>query len=163
MNRTAAALYLATTLVSSAAIGAPRDGTCSTGTLLDVQVNVEIIQGGTIERVQERVKKNGRKEYQSYSTNYSQKLTTYTVTARFDDMVYTAQSESVFGFGFKPVSFVVNDPIQGCLRDNTLALVRPDGKEYKARIVRAARDPQPDLTPKLPADVAPESRPSLRR
>ena len=45
-------------------------------------------------------------------------------------------------FGFKPTTFVVNDPIQACIRSNTLALARPDGKEYKAHVVRALRVPQ---------------------
>jgi hypothetical protein len=158
MNRMAAPIYLATMLLPVGAIGAPGNGVCGTGTLIDVQVHVEMIQAGTMEHGQERAKKNGKKEYDSYSTNYLRKQITYTVTARFDDMVYTAQSESIFGFGFKPTSFVVNDPIQGCVRDNTIALARPDGKEYKAHILHAARIPQPDLTARFPPDIVPESR-----
>ena len=100
MNRIAAPIYLATMLLSTAAVGAPGNGVCSTGTLIDVQEHVEMIQAGTMEHGRERVKKNGRKEYDSYSTNYLQKQITYTVTVGFGDMVYTAQSESTFGFGF---------------------------------------------------------------
>ena len=160
MTRMTAAIYLATMLLSTAAIAAPGNSACSAGTLIDVQARVEMIDAGTMEHGQENVKKNGKKEYNSYSTNYQQKLTTYTVAVRFNDIIYTAQSESVFGFGFKPTSFVVNDPIQGCIQGNTLALARPDGKSYKTHIVQIARIPQPELTARSTSDIVPESRSS---
>jgi len=144
MNRISVPLYLASMLLPIAALGAPEKGLCTTGTLLDVQMNTGIIQAGTSEHGQQRIKKNGRKEYDSYSTNYQRKQITYTVTVRLDDLVYTAESATIFGFGFKPTSFVVNDPIRACLQGNTLALSRPDGKEYKAHIIRAARLPATD-------------------
>jgi hypothetical protein len=139
MNRMTASLFLATALLPMAAIGAPASGVCSTGAFLDVQVSDTMIQIGTTEHAQQSVKKNGKKEYNSYSTTNLQKQTIYTVTVRLDDVVYTAQAESIFGFGFKPTLFIVNDSIKGCVRGNTLALARPDGKEYKTHIVRAAR------------------------
>ena len=139
MNRITVPIYLATMLFPLAMMGSPKNRQCGAGTLLDVQVNVETIHAGTSEHGQERVKKNGKKEYDGYSTAYMRKQTTYTVTVRIDDIIYTAQSEDIFGFGFKPTSFVVNDPIGACLRGNTLGLERPDGKEYRARIVRAVR------------------------
>lgn len=119
-------------------VGAAQTGACTNGRLIDVQVNTVVIDGGTAEHVEERSKKNGR-EYHSYSTPLNQQQTIYTVTVQFDDLIYTAQSQSVFGLGFKPTSFVVNDPIHGCVRGSTLALTRQDGKEFKARIVRAER------------------------
>ena len=155
MTRMAAPIYFATMLLPVMAIAAPKNGVCGIGTLIDVQAHVEVIQAGTIEHGRETVKKNGRKEYDSYSTSNLQKQTTYTVTIVLDDLTYTAQSEQIFGFGFKPTSLVVNDPIGVCVRGSTLALERPDGKEYRARILRVARVPRADDPAGLPTDKTP--------
>jgi hypothetical protein len=128
-------------LLPVVAIAAPKDGVCGVGTLIDVQANVEVIQAGTIEHGRETVKKNGRREYDSYSAPNMQKQTTY-----------TAQSELIFGFGFKPTSLVVNDPIGVCVRGSMLALERPDGKEYRARILRVARVPRADHPAGMPTN-----------
>jgi hypothetical protein len=152
MTRMAASIYFATMLLPVVAIAAPKDGLCGIGTLIDVQAHVEVIQAGTIEHGRETVKKNGRKEYDSYSTSNLQKQTTYTVTIVLDDLTYTAQSELIFGFGFKPTSLVVNDPIGVCVRGSTLALERPDGKEYRARILRVARVPRADRPAGMPTN-----------
>ncbi len=140
MNRLMKTFFLLATLIPMAALGATQTGTCITGRLVDVQVDTRLIDAGTAEHVEEKAKKSGR-EYHAYSTPLTQQQTIYTVTVRLDDIVYTALSQSIFGFGFKPTSFIVNDPIQGCVRGNTLALTRQDGKEFKARIVRAVREP----------------------
>jgi hypothetical protein len=154
MTRMAALIYLAAMLLSTKAIAAPGNGVCSTGTLIDVQVHVEVIEAGTMEHGQESVKKNGKKEYSSYSTSNLQKQTTYTVTVGLDDLIYTAESKEIFGFGFKPTSLVVNDPVRACVRGNTLALERPDGKEYRTHILRAVRVSRPDhSTARMPADM----------
>jgi hypothetical protein len=152
MTRMAAPIYFATMLLPVGAIAAPKNGVCGTGTLIDVQAHVEVIQTGTIEHGREIVKKNGRKEYDSYSTSSLQKQTTYTVTIVLDDLTYTAQSQQILSFGFKPTSLVVNDPIGACVRGSTLALERPDGKEYRAHIVRAARVPRADHPAGLPTE-----------
>ena len=144
MTRMAASIYFATILLPVAAIAAPKDGVCGVGTLMDVQGHVEVTQAGAIEHGRETVKKNGEREYDSYSAPNLQKQTTYTVTIVLDDLTYTAQSELIFGFGFKPTSLVVNDPIGVCVRGSSLALERPDGKEYRARIRRVARVPRAD-------------------
>ena len=81
-----------------------------------------------------------------------QKRTTYTVTIVLDDLTYTAQSELIFGFGFKPTSLVINDPIGVCVRGSTLALERPNGKEYRARILRVSRVPLADHPAGMPAN-----------
>ena len=152
MTRMAASIYFATMVLPVAAIAAPKDGVCGVGTLIDVQTNVEVIQGGTIEHGRETVKKNGRREYDSYSAPNMQKQTTYTVMIVVDDLTYTAQSELIFGFGFKPTSLVVNDPIGVCVRGSTLALERPDGKEYRVRILRVARVPRADHPAGMPTN-----------
>ena len=144
MTRMAASIYFATMLLPVVTVAAPNDGVCGIGTLTDVQARVEVIQAGVIEHSRETIKKNGRREYDSYSAPNMQKQTTYTVTIVVDDLTYTAQSELIFGFGFKPTSLVVNDPIGVCVRGSTLALERPDGKEYRARILRVARVPRAD-------------------
>jgi len=139
MKRLNKAIYLAAALIAASPMAIAQSGSCTTGRVLDVQVNTRLIDAGTVERGEEKAKKNGR-QYNGYSTPINQEQTIYTVTVRFGDMIYTAQSQSIFGFGFKPTSFVVNDPIQGCVRGNTLALARQDGKEFKARIVRSERE-----------------------
>jgi hypothetical protein len=151
MTRMAASIYFATMLLPVVAIAAPKDGVCGIGTLIDVQAHVEVIQAGTIEHGRETVK-NGRREYDSYSAPNLQKQTNYTVTIALDDLTYTAQSELIFGFGFKPTSLVVNDPIGVCVRGSTLALERPDGKEYRARILRVARVPRADHPAGMPTN-----------
>jgi hypothetical protein len=35
---------------------------------------------------------------------------------------------------------VINDPIDACVSNGTLRLRRPDGKDYKTKIVRVVRD-----------------------
>jgi hypothetical protein len=72
-----------------------------------------------------------------------------------DDLTYTAQSEHIFGFGFKPTSLVINDPIGACVRGSTLALERPDGKEYRAHILRVARVPRQNSPAGLSRDKTP--------
>jgi hypothetical protein len=136
-----AAIYLGTMLLPVVAIAAPNNGVCGIGTLIDVQAHVEVIPAGTIEHSRETVKQNGRREFDTFSTSNLQKQTTYTVTIVLDDLTYAAQSEQLLGFGFKPTSLVINDPVNACVRRGTLVLERPDGKEYKARIVRVARVP----------------------
>ncbi|MCU1233693.1 MAG: hypothetical protein JWP63_1660 [Candidatus Solibacter sp.] len=152
MTRITASIYFATMLLPVVAIAAPKDGVCGIGRLIDVQTHVEVIQAGTIEHGRETIKKNGRKEYDSYSTSNLQKQTIYTVTIVLDDLTYTAQSEQILGFGFKPTSLIVNDPIGACVRGSTLALDRPDGKEYRAHILRVARAPRADHPAELPTD-----------
>jgi hypothetical protein len=142
-------------LLPVVAIAAPKNQVCGIGTLIEVQAQVEVIQAGMIEHGRKTVKQNGRTEYDSYSTPNLQKQTTYTVTIVLDDLTYTAQSELILGIGFKPTSLVVNDPIGACVRGSTLALERPDGKEYNARIQRIARVPRADHPAGLPADKNP--------
>ena len=100
-------------------------------------------------------KEERQEEYESYSAPNLQKQTTYTVTIVLDDLTYIAQSELIFGFGFKPTSLVVNDPIGACVRGSTLALERPDHKEYRARILRVSRVLRADHPAGLPTDKTP--------
>src|SRR5437764_15436930 len=86
MTRMAASIYFATMLLPVVAIAAPKDGVCGIGTLIDVQAHVEVIQAATIQQGRETVKKNGRREYDSYSAPNLQKQTTYTVTIVVDDL-----------------------------------------------------------------------------
>jgi hypothetical protein len=151
MSKMAAFIYFATMLLPVAAIAAPKDGICGIGTLIDVQAHVEVIQAAAIEHGRETVKKDGGREYYSYSAPNLQKQTTYTVTVVLDDLTYTAQSEMILGFGFKPTSLVVNDPIGVCVRGGKIALERKDGKEYRARILRVARVPRADRPASMPA------------
>jgi len=128
-----AQIFLTAMILPLAAFAASNTAICGSGTLIDVQVDTQIIQRGWTEHSEEKVKKNGKTEYRSHSTPNTAEKTTYTVTVQLDDVLYTAQSEGmIFGLGFKPTEFVINDPVQGCVRGKTLALARPDGKEYHA-------------------------------
>ena len=139
MNKLIRIFSLAAVMGSLSAAGLAQTASCNGGKLLDVQISKRVIDAGTTERVEERSKKNG-KDYHGYSMPVTQEQTIYTVTVQLSDLLYTAQSQSVFGWGFKPTAFIVNDPIHGCIQGNTLVLTRPDGKEYKAHIVRIERE-----------------------
>jgi len=54
-------------------------------------------------------------------------------------MTYTARSSGNF-WNFDPTRLVINDPIGACVDRNQLILRRPDGKDYRARIVRTVRN-----------------------
>jgi len=92
------------------------------------------------------------------STSYGHKQIIYTVTVQLGDMVYTTQSENVLGLGFKPTAYVVNDPAGACVRGDRLVLEHPDGKEYKARIVRRERTKSAEPEPVRAVEQAAFSR-----
>jgi hypothetical protein len=129
----------ATLLILSPWIRAEGNRTCRTGKLVNVQESKTLVPTGTTQHVEEKDKKKGKKEYNSYSTSGVDERTTYTVSVALDDMTYTGQS-NYLGFGFRPTSFVVNDPVQACVDGKKLILIRPDGKEYRSNIVQAVRN-----------------------
>jgi hypothetical protein len=63
------------------------------------------------------------------------------VSVELEDMRYTARSSGDF-WNFDPTRLVINDPIGVCVEKNQIILRRPDGKDYKATIVRAVRSPR---------------------
>jgi hypothetical protein len=139
----AQSIALAITLIAlSTSIRAASDRTCRTAKFVNVQESKTLVPSATTQHVEEKDKKNGKKEYNSYSTPGVEERTTYTVSVALDDMIYTGQS-NYMGFGFRPTSFVVNDPVQACIDGKKLVIMRPDGKEYRSNIVQAVRNTQP--------------------
>ena len=140
-------ISLWTVLLLSTGLVSAENRACHTGILLDVQVSRENVHlGGQTTTIEEHTKKNGDKEYSGYTSSNDTTTTIYTVTVKSGGMIYTARS-GAWLFGFKPTSFVVNDPVEVCIESKKLILMRPDGKEYKSTIVRAEREttsPLPD-------------------
>jgi hypothetical protein len=58
-------------------------------------------------------------------------------------VIYTGESSGNEFWQFDPSRLVINDPIDACVSDGRLRLRRPDGKEYKTKIVRVVRDVRP--------------------
>lgn len=141
MNRSSIVIS-AFVVLSSSAFCANSVRNCRTAKLLDVQQSKSMVPTNSTQHVEEKDKKNGKKEYNSYSTPDTEERTTYTVTVAFDDMTYTGQSNYI-GFGFKPTVLVVNDPVQACVDGKKLVIIRPDGKDYKSNIIQAVRNSQP--------------------
>jgi hypothetical protein len=135
-------IALAVTLIAfSPSVRSESSRTCGKGKLVNVQESKTLVPTGTTQHVEEKDKKDGKKEYNSYSTSGVDERTTYTVSVALDDMTYTGQS-NYLGFGFRPTAFVVNDPVQACIDGKKLILIRPDGKEYRSNIVQAVRTAQ---------------------
>jgi len=120
--------------------GAETPSTCGTGTLRDVDVVIETVPAETHTHVVTRTNKRGEKEIYADTSSGERHEKTYTVTVALEDMSYTAQSSGDF-WNFDPTRLVINDPIGVCVDRNHVILRRPDGKNYKAKIVRAVRNP----------------------
>jgi hypothetical protein len=118
---------------------------CRDGKLLDVQQSKVMVPTTSTEHVEKKNKKNGKTEYDTFSTPGMEERTTFTVTVALGDMTYTGESNYI-GFGFKPTVFVVNDPVRACVDSKKLVLIRPDGKDYKSNIIQAFRYSQPAVT-----------------
>lgn len=69
------------------------------------------------------------------------------MTVRLNDLVYTGQSSGNEFWNFDPTRLVINDPIAVCVSRNTLRLRRPDGKDYKTKIVRVVRNVTSEVNP----------------
>lgn len=108
---------------------------CQTGTLLDVQENTELLPAAQIG--QARQNKNG-KDWTTIATPPARKLTTYVVKVVLDGIIYTARSSGEFG-AYKPSRMIVNSEVEACVDPNRLLITRPDGKQYKPRIIRRER------------------------
>lgn len=120
------------------------DSVCGTGTLLDVGSATRFRQGQEATTSSVRVRDHGRERtYQSVTSPSEQKVTEYSITARLDGIVYTAESRDFF-WRTKPTSFIVGDPIRVCVSNGKISLTGSDGKTYKASVVRAARE---EITP----------------
>lgn len=86
-----------------------------------------------------RLRKPGEREAQVCTTPGERLRKTYRVTVLLNDLVYTRESPGDEFWHFNPTRFVLNDPIEACVREDRLMLKRPDGKEYRSNIVRVVR------------------------
>jgi len=115
---------------------------CHRATLLDVDSRAELVPTVSTQHV-EKKDKHGKTTFDGYSTPSEEKHTIYTVRVALDGMIYTAESTPRFGiFSYKPTDLVVGDPIEACVDGNSIALTRRNGKQFKAKIVRTARETQ---------------------
>ncbi|MBM3774754.1 MAG: PEGA domain-containing protein [Acidobacteria bacterium] len=142
MKRNPIILFSLATLVGAGGLKAETTVACQTATVLDVQAREEFEPVSVSTHGTQREKANGKKEVHVYSSPSQKKTTKYAITVRLSDIVYTAESRGDLFWQFKPTVFVVNDAVEACVKKDTLILKRQDGKEYKAKIVRAERDPQ---------------------
>jgi hypothetical protein len=116
---------------------------CGTAILTDVEVVVARVPQSTITSVHTRPKdgrKPGERSVDAYTTPSERETKSYLVTVRMNDRVYVGRSSGDWFWEFDPTRLVINDPIDACVSRDTLRLRRPDGKDYKTKIVRVVRD-----------------------
>ena len=131
-----------TCVLGAGGVAAQQPAACSTGKLVGLDTRIQTIAGMNTAHYEERAKKNGKRTIDEYIYNGEQTQEIYVLTVAIGDMIYTAESSKNLFFGYNPTDMVVNDPIDVCVEKNKLVLTRPDGKPYKARIVRSERDPE---------------------
>jgi hypothetical protein len=129
----------ATMLLWPPSAGAEVPYTCGMGTLRDVDTVIETFPAEKHTRVVTKTNRRGERETHVDTSSGERHEKTYTVTVQLEDMIYAAQSSGNF-WNFDPTRLVINDPIGLCVDKNQIILRRPDGKDYKARIVRAVRN-----------------------
>ncbi len=116
---------------------------CGTATLMNVEIVAERIPQSTITSVRRPPadgKRAGERRVDAYTTPSERQTRTYRVTVRLGDMVYTGQSSGDWFWEFDPTRLVINDAIHVCVAADRLRLRRPDGKDYKVKIVRVVRE-----------------------
>jgi hypothetical protein len=129
--------------VVSSSPTAAQSSVCGTAMLMDVEVGTARVPQTTITSVHKKPtngKKPGEREVDVYTTPAERQTKTYFVTVRLNDLVYTGQSSGNEFWNFDPTRLVINDPIDACASKGTLRLRRPDGRDYKTKIVRVVRD-----------------------
>jgi hypothetical protein len=119
---------------------AAQSNACGTGVLRDVEVVIGRVPQSTITSVRTKNNKPGKRDVNVMTTPSERQTTTYLVTVRLNDLTYTAQSSSNGFWSYDPTRLVINDPIHVCVSKGSLRLRRPDGKDYKTKIVRIVRD-----------------------
>ena len=136
-----AAVFALAALAASPAV-AQTEG-CATAILTDVEVVVARVPQSTITSVHTRPKngkKPGERSVDAYTTPSERDTKTYLVTVRINDRIYVGRSSGDWFWEFDPTGLVINDPIDACVSRDALRLRRPDGKDYKTKIVRVVRD-----------------------
>ena len=137
-------LVLGLALVAAAVANASaKEPNWQTGRLVGLDTRTtavsEEIRNGHYE---ERQAKNGKTVIAGNSYAVNQAKVTYVLTVRIGDTTYTAEHLKNLFFGYNPTDMVVNDPVTVSVQKNKLVLIRPDGKQYKATIVRIEHNVQ---------------------
>ena len=149
--RTATAGFLAMTTLTVAALSVPstvsaQSAACGVATVTDVTLATTWVPQGTMTTIHKR-RDGGRRagggDVDAYTTPAERQTRSYEVTVRLNDMTYTSVSSADWFWDFAPTSLAIDDPIAACVSNNTLRLRRPDGKDYKSKIVRVVRDNVP--------------------
>jgi hypothetical protein len=126
--------------VFSASPASAQSATCGTAALLDVEVVTARIPQSTITSVRKKSDKPGERDVNVFTTPSERQTKNYLVTVRLNDLVYIGQSSGNEFWSFDPTRLVINDPIHACVSKGTLRLRKPDGKDYKTKLVRVVRD-----------------------
>ena len=113
--------------------------TCGTATLRDVEVVTGRVPTPSIATVHDTRRRGRGRDGFMVVTPGERRDRRYLVTIELDDMTYTGESAGNAFWEFNPTRLVINDPIEACVAKDTLRLRRPDGKDYKTKIVRALR------------------------
>jgi hypothetical protein len=124
----------------SASVAAAQPATCGTAVLRDVEIVTDRVAQSTITTVSKKSDKPGERDVTVVTTPTERQTKGYLVTVRLNDLVYTGQSSSNWPWSYDPTRLVINDPINVCVSKDTLRLRKPDGKDYKTKIVRIVRD-----------------------
>ena len=111
---------------------------CGMAVLHDVEAVVETFAVPTTTHVKTKRGKHGREEAVVVTSTGERQEKNYLMTIELEDIRYTVQSSGNF-WNFDPTRLVINDPIGVCVDGNRVVVKRPDGKDFKAKIVRAAR------------------------
>lgn len=129
--------------VSLSSTASAQSAVCGVATVTGVTLVTAWVPQGTmttIHRKPGRGTRPGGRDVDAYTTPAERQTRSYEVTVRLNDMTYTSMSSADWFWDFAPTSLVINDPVAACVSNNTLRLRRPDGKDYKSKIVRVVRD-----------------------
>ncbi len=134
---------LTAALLWAAPAAAETSYACGSATLLDVELVSEVIPTEHVRVVRGRRDRHGRRDTWTERTTGVREKKNYLVTVQLDDVQYVGESSADAPWDFNPMRLVINDTIDVCVERNRLVLTRPDGKHYRATIVRAVRDAAP--------------------
>jgi hypothetical protein len=126
--------------VFSASPASAQTATCGTAVLQDVEVVTGRVPQPTITSVRKKSDKPGERDVNVFTTPSERQTKSYLVTVRLNDLVYVGESSANGFWSFDPTRLVINDPIHACVSKGTLSLRKPDGKDYKTKIVRIVRN-----------------------
>lgn len=132
------AMTLLSLLVFASSAAADTGAVCGVATIKDVVVVTETVPQSTI-TVHDKDKKPGDQR-SSFTTPTARQSKKYLVTIRLNDIVYTVESPANAPWNFNPTRYVINDSVSVCVIKDRVTMKRPDGKDYKTKIVRAARE-----------------------